>query len=135
MTFETLPATAFINPAVLSCPGIVDYDMYTNFRSQFDKASDQEIAVIEISTFGGEPEVARMMERMYVCDLYGAQTALRVFRQGGDLLGGHDLHELFCAAGPVPRAGNAPYDHERKLSKSRDRRSADDLHRDCQGDP
>jgi hypothetical protein len=41
--------------------GVVDYDMYTKFRTQFDKASDQNIVVIELSTLGGDPEVARMM--------------------------------------------------------------------------
>ena len=45
MITETLPATAFKSPA----------------RNQFDKASDQELVVIEMSTLGGDPEVARMM--------------------------------------------------------------------------
>src|SRR5215510_6805263 len=60
MIDETLPATAFKSPAIL-LSGVVDYDMYTKFRDQFDKASDQELVVIEMSTLGGDPEVARMM--------------------------------------------------------------------------
>jgi hypothetical protein len=35
--------------------------MYTKFRTQFDTASDQNIVVMELSTLGGDPEVARMM--------------------------------------------------------------------------
>ena len=38
MTLATLPATAFKSPAVILFE-VVDYDMYTKFRSQFDKAS------------------------------------------------------------------------------------------------
>ena len=56
----TLPATAFKSPAVI-LSGVVDYDMYTKFRSQFDKASQEDLVVIELSTLGGDPEVARMM--------------------------------------------------------------------------
>jgi hypothetical protein len=60
MPNPTLPATVFKSPAI-ALSGVVDYDMYTKFRTQFDKASDQDIVVIELSTLGGDPEVARMM--------------------------------------------------------------------------
>jgi len=55
-----LPASAFKSPPV-ALSGMVDYDMYKVFREQFDKASDRELVVIELSTLGGDPEVARMM--------------------------------------------------------------------------
>jgi hypothetical protein len=60
MELETLPATAFKSPAI-ALSGVVDYEMYTKFRTQFDAASEQSIVVIELSTLGGDPEVARMM--------------------------------------------------------------------------
>jgi hypothetical protein len=60
MENQTLPATAFKSPAI-ALSGIVDYEMYTKFRTQFDGASEQNIVVIELSTLGGDPEVARMM--------------------------------------------------------------------------
>lgn len=60
MANETLPATAFKSPAI-ALSGVVDYEMYTKFRTQFDNASDQNVVVIELSTLGGDPEVARMM--------------------------------------------------------------------------
>jgi hypothetical protein len=60
MEDQTLPATAFKSPAI-ALSGVVDYEMYTKFRTQFDSASEQSIVVIEVSTLGGDPEVARMM--------------------------------------------------------------------------
>jgi ATP-dependent protease ClpP protease subunit len=60
MSNQTLAATAFKSPAVI-LSGVVDYEMYTKFRSQFDAASNNELVVIELSTLGGDPEVARMM--------------------------------------------------------------------------
>ena len=35
--------------------------MYTDFRRQFVSAAEQDVVVIELSTLGGDPEVARMM--------------------------------------------------------------------------
>src|ERR1700710_2016510 len=60
MDTTPLPASAFKGPAIL-LSGSVDYDMYRDFRSQFDQASEQKLVVIELSTLGGDPEVARMM--------------------------------------------------------------------------
>ena len=60
MELKTLPATAFKSPAI-ALSGVVDYEMYTKFRKQFDDASEKELVVIELSTLGGDPEVARMM--------------------------------------------------------------------------
>jgi len=60
MSAVTLSAIAFKNPAV-ALSGVVDYAMYVSFRQQFDNASTQDLVVIELSTLGGDPEVARMM--------------------------------------------------------------------------
>jgi ATP-dependent protease ClpP protease subunit len=60
MTHDTLPASAFKSPAI-ALSGVVDYEMYTKFRAQFDNALDKNIVVIELATLGGDPEVARMM--------------------------------------------------------------------------
>jgi hypothetical protein len=46
---------------LIALSGVVDYEMYEKFRKQFDKASDQNPVVIELSTLGGDPEVARTM--------------------------------------------------------------------------
>ena len=59
MDTPPLPPSAFKTPAVL-LSGPVDYDMYRDFRRQFEQAS-QDLVVVELSTLGGDPEVARMM--------------------------------------------------------------------------
>ena len=60
MTENTLAAPDFKSPAIM-LSGPVDYDMYANFRRQFDAASERALVVVELSTLGGDPEVARMM--------------------------------------------------------------------------
>ncbi|GJD66693.1 ATP-dependent Clp protease proteolytic subunit [Methylobacterium frigidaeris] len=55
-----LSPPAFKAPAVL-LSGSVDYDMYKDFRRQFDQASERKLVVVELTTLGGDPEVARMM--------------------------------------------------------------------------
>lgn len=59
---DTTPLTspAFRAPAVL-LSGTVDYDMYKDFRRQLDGTSQQDLVVVELTTLGGDPEVARMM--------------------------------------------------------------------------
>jgi ATP-dependent protease ClpP protease subunit len=60
MTLPLLPPSAFKAPTVL-LSGAVDYAMYKDFRQQFETAHEQDLIVIELSTLGGDPEVARMM--------------------------------------------------------------------------
>ncbi|WP_426314430.1 ClpP family protease [Methylobacterium fujisawaense] len=60
MDTTPLGPTAFWAPAVL-LSGAVDYDMYRDFRRQLGAAADREIVVVELTTLGGDPEVARMM--------------------------------------------------------------------------
>ena len=57
---ERLTAPSFKQPSVL-LSGTIDYAMYNNFRAQLDNAPAEGLIVIELSTLGGDPEVARMM--------------------------------------------------------------------------
>ena len=41
--------------------GTVDYAMYQTFRQQLDGCTPDGLVTIELSTLGGDPEVARMM--------------------------------------------------------------------------
>jgi hypothetical protein len=50
----------FNAPKVLLA-GAVDYDMYRSFREQLERAPSDGLIVVELSTLGGDPEVARMM--------------------------------------------------------------------------
>ncbi len=60
MQDEPLAASDFVSPAIL-LSGTVDYDMYNSFRAQLDRDPERGLIVVEISTLGGDPEVARMM--------------------------------------------------------------------------
>lgn len=62
---EPLPRAAltpadFSHPAILLA-GPVDYAMYGFFRDRLTAAPESGLVAIEISTLGGDPEVARMM--------------------------------------------------------------------------
>ena len=60
MSLSTLQPCDFAKPAVM-LSGTVDYAMYASFRQQLDAAPMSGIVAIELSTLGGDPEVARMM--------------------------------------------------------------------------
>ena len=55
-----LTPIAFNNPAILLC-GEVGYDMYDSFRQKLSAAPASGVVVVEMTTLGGDPEVARMM--------------------------------------------------------------------------
>jgi len=55
-----MTAEAFDTPRILLA-GAVDYAMYDRFRDQLAAAPKTGLTVIELSTLGGDPEVARMM--------------------------------------------------------------------------
>ena len=55
-----LPPSAFAHPAVL-LSGPVDYAMYRDFRGQFESVACEGVVSVELTTLGGDPEVARMM--------------------------------------------------------------------------
>ncbi|GJE44111.1 ClpP family protease [Methylobacterium soli] len=60
MDATPLTPAAFKAPAIL-LSGTVDHAMYSDFRRQLDQASQQDLVVVELTTLGGDPEVARMM--------------------------------------------------------------------------
>ncbi len=55
-----LATAQFESPAVLLA-GPVDYEMYERFRDQLVRARASGLIIVELSTLGGDPEVARMM--------------------------------------------------------------------------
>lgn len=57
---EPLQPRQFDAPAIL-LTGTVDYGMYNSFRAQLGDAPAEGLIVVELSTLGGDPEVARMM--------------------------------------------------------------------------
>jgi ATP-dependent protease ClpP protease subunit len=59
-SMQKLKPSDFSAPAILLA-GPVDYDMYKDFRAQLDRSTKEGRVVTELSTLGGDPEVARMM--------------------------------------------------------------------------
>ena len=57
---SSLTTADFNMPAVLLA-GPVDYEMYKDFRAKLALAPAAGLVVVELSTLGGDPEVARMM--------------------------------------------------------------------------
>jgi len=57
---RSLTTADFDAPRVLLA-GPVDYEMYKAFREQLAAAPPSGLVVVELSTLGGDPEVARMM--------------------------------------------------------------------------
>lgn len=60
MTAQRLQPIDFYRPAIL-LSGAVDYAMYQAFRQALDNAPEEGRIVVELTTLGGDPEVARMM--------------------------------------------------------------------------
>lgn len=57
---DDLAAERFRAPTIL-LSGPVDYAMYERFRQQLAAAPEDGLIITELSTLGGDPEVARMM--------------------------------------------------------------------------
>lgn len=60
MTLPLLTPSDFEFPSIM-LTGAVDYNMYQWFRQCLSNAPQQGLVVVELSTLGGDPEVARMM--------------------------------------------------------------------------
>lgn len=60
MSSTPLTAADFSTPSILLHGG-VDYPMYQRFREQLATAPAEGLVTVELSTLGGDPEVARMM--------------------------------------------------------------------------
>ena len=117
MTSPLLPPDAFRDPAIL-LSGPVDYDMYKRFRQQLSDASGH-LVVVELSTLGGDPEVARMMgeDVRYHSDL----TPDRHFVFLGKAAiysAGTTFMSFFARDNRYLTRGTRLMIHERKLSKS-----------------
>ena len=113
----TLAPPSFRSPAV-TLSGPVDYEMYESFRRQFDTAHDSEIVVVELSTLGGDPEVARMMgeDVRYASDMAPSRRIVflgkaAIYSAGTTFMSFFKSHNRYLTRGTRLMI------HERKLSK------------------
>ena len=117
MHVAPLSAIAFKKPAV-ALSGVVDYAMYVSFRAQFDNASSQDLVVIELSTLGGDPEVARMMgEDVRFASETEPQRRFVFLGKAAIYSAGTTFMSFFARENRYLSRGTRLMIHERKLSK------------------
>jgi ATP-dependent protease ClpP protease subunit len=114
---EKLQAHDFASPAIL-LGGPVDYDMYKNFRSQLDRSKKEGLVVTELSTLGGDPEVARMMGEDIRFHSENSQNARFVFLGKAAIYSaGTTFMSFFSGENRYLTRGTRLMIHERKLDK------------------
>lgn len=117
MADAVLPAIAFKNPAI-ALSGVVDYAMYVSFRQQFNSASSENLVVIELSTLGGDPEVARMMgEDVRFASETEPQRRFVFLGKAAIYSAGTTFMSFFVRENRYLSRGTRLMIHERKLSK------------------
>lgn len=117
MQNEPLTAPDFSFPAVL-LSGNVDYEMYRSFRHQFQSAPGEGLVVIELSTLGGDPEVARMMgEDVRYHSEMAPQRRFVFLGKAAIYSAGTTFMSFFATANRYLTRGTRLMIHERKLSK------------------
>lgn len=107
----------FNNPAIL-LSGAVDYLMYNNFRSQLKAAPADGLVVVELSTLGGDPEVARMMgeDVRFHSDL-APQRRIVFLGKAAIYSAGATFMSFFAKENRYLTRGTRIMIHERKLTK------------------
>src|SRR5277367_7091034 len=114
---EKLRPSDFNMPAIL-LGGPVDYDMYRTFRSQLDAAEKEGLVVTELSTLGGDPEVARMMGEDIRFHSENSQNARFVFLGKAAIYSaGTTFMSFFSGENRYLTRGTRLMIHERKLDK------------------
>jgi ATP-dependent protease ClpP protease subunit len=114
---DRLTAKAFHQPAIL-LSGTVDYAMYNSFRTQLDSAPAEGLVVVELSTLGGDPEVARMMgEDIRFHSDISSDRRLVFLGKAAIYSAGTTFMSFFARPNRYLTRGTRLMVHERKLSK------------------
>jgi ATP-dependent protease ClpP protease subunit len=118
MTSPLLAPVDFRDPSIM-LSGPVDYDMYKQFRQQLKQASGQKLIVVELSTLGGDPEVARMMgeDVRYHSDLESERHFV-FLGKAAIYSAGTTFMSFFARDNRYLTRGTRLMIHERKLSKT-----------------
>ena len=113
----TLKAADFAAPTVLLA-GTVDYDMYRDFRAQIGKAPCEGLVVVELTTLGGDPEVARMMgEDIRFKSAMNPQCRYAFLGKAAIYSAGTTFMSFFTRQNRYLTPGTRLMIHERKLAK------------------
>ena len=117
MTDLKLKPADFNAPAI-RLSGTVDYAMYTAFRGQFINAADRDLVVVELSTLGGDPEVARMMgEDIRFASEITPHRRFVFLGKAAIYSAGTTFMSFFVTDNRYVTRGTRIMIHERKLSK------------------
>jgi hypothetical protein len=118
MTDAILEPSAFRRPSIL-LSGTVDYAMYNSFRDQLDRSPENGLVVVELSTLGGDPEVARMMgeDVRYNSDLSPARRFV-FLGKAAIYSAGTTFMSFFAQNNRYLTRGTRLMIHERKLNKT-----------------
>ncbi len=117
MHTKPLGPDAFRAPAILLA-GPVDYDMYKDFRRQFGQAVDRPLVVVELSTLGGDPEVARMMgEDIRYHSAMDPERRFVFLGKAAIYSAGATLMSFFARPNRYLTRGTRLMIHERKMNK------------------
>ncbi|MCP1469374.1 ATP-dependent protease ClpP protease subunit [Sphingobium sp. OAS761] len=118
MTAPLLTSKDFEFPAI-TLSGIVDHGMYLHFRNCLGTAPQQGLVVVEISTLGGDPEIARMMgeDIRFHSDLYPARR-LVFLGKTAVYSAGATFMSFFAAENRYVTRGTRLMIHERLITKT-----------------
>jgi ATP-dependent protease ClpP protease subunit len=115
---EYLAAERFKAPTIL-LSGPVDYAMYESFRAQLGAAPAEGLIVIELSTLGGDPEVARMMgEDVRFHSDMAPERRFVFLGKAAIYSAGTTFMSFFATENRFLTRGTRLMIHERKLSKT-----------------
>lgn len=115
---KPLAPEMFRGPAVM-LSGPVDYDMYGTFRTQLADAPMEGLVVVELSTLGGDPEVARMMgEDIRFHSDIAPQRRFVFLGKAAIYSAGTTFMSFFARDNRYLTRGTRLMIHERKLSKT-----------------
>jgi hypothetical protein len=105
-------------PAI-TLSGIVDHGMYLHFRNCITSAPQQGLVVVEISTLGGDPEIARMMgeDIRFHSDLY-PDRRLVFLGKTAVYSAGATFMSFFAAENRYVTRGTRIMIHERLITKT-----------------
>jgi ATP-dependent protease ClpP protease subunit len=114
----TLKPIDFAGPRI-QLAGEVDYAMYSSFREQLDAAPPEGLVIVQLSTLGGDPEVARMMgEDIRFQSQITPQRRLSFLGKAAIYSAGATFMSFFAIPNRYLTRGARLMIHERKLSKT-----------------
>ncbi len=117
ITAAKLAPVDFRAPAIL-LSGAMDYAMYGSFRSQFTTAPDEGLVIVELSTLGGDPEVARMIgEDIRFHSDIAPQRRIVFLGKAAVYSAGTTLMSFFARENRYLTRGTRLMIHERKIEK------------------